>query len=224
MTPGFRIIGRQYQRAPDLVAAFSALPVANISDCMARMFAGGACLKPMHAGNPMAGQALTVRTRPGDNLMLHRAIDMAEPGEVIVVDAGGELTNSILGELIVARAVQRQLGGIVVDGAIRDAATIRAGTFPIFAAGITHRGPYKDGPGEINSPVAVDGMIVRPGDIVVGDADGVLSVPLDLASDILSAAQAKNAAEQVEMESIKAGTIDRTWVEELLKARGCHLG
>src|SRR3546814_3234911 len=125
---------------------------------MARMTAGGARLRPMHAGGVMAGPALTVKTRPGDNLMVHRALDIADPGDVIVVDAGGDLTNAIIGELMLAFAEHKRLGGIVINGAIRDYAALRAGRFPVFAAGVTHRGPYKDGPGELNVPVAIDGM------------------------------------------------------------------
>ena len=151
MTVGFRIYPNPKQKAsPDLVERFRKLPVANVSDSMSRMAAAGPRLRPMHGGGVLAGPAITVKSRPGDNLMLHKAIDMAEPGDVIVLDAGGDLTNALIGELMVAHAERRGVGGIVINGAIRDAATLREGRFPIFAAGVTHRGPYKDGPGEIN--------------------------------------------------------------------------
>src|SRR3546814_16901317 len=122
---------------------------------MARMTAGGARLRPMHAGGVMAGPALTVKTRPGDNLMVHRALDIADPGDVIVVDAGGDLTNAIIGELMLAFAAHKRLGGIVINGSIRDYAAHRAGRFPVFAAGVTNRGPCKAGTGEANAPVAI---------------------------------------------------------------------
>ncbi|MEI0548560.1 RraA family protein, partial [Klebsiella sp. 72742] len=116
-----------------------------------------------HREGVLCGAALTVKARPGDNLMLHYAIDSAEPGDVIVVDAGGDLTNALIGEMMVAYAVKRGVAGIVIHGAIRDAGSIKAGDFPLFAAGVSHRGPYKDGPGEINVPIAIDGMVIEPG-------------------------------------------------------------
>src|SRR3546814_2236502 len=112
---------------------------------MARMSAGGINLRPMHAGGALAGPAFTVKTRPGDNLMVHKALSMAAPGDVVVVDAGGDLTNAIIGEIMTATAERRKLGGIVIHGAIRDAESIRKSNFPIYAGGVTHRGPYKDG-------------------------------------------------------------------------------
>ncbi|HRP22082.1 MAG TPA: RraA family protein, partial [Alicycliphilus sp.] len=192
---GLRILNRA--RAVDLALArsFLGVPVANVSDCMARMTAGGARLRPMHGSGAMAGPALTVKTRPGDNLMVHKALELAAPGDVIVVDAGGDLTNAIIGEIMVGDAVQRGLGGIVINGAIRDAAALRAGGFPVFAAGVTHRGPYKDGPGEINVPIAIDGMVIEPGDLIIGDDDGLLCVPYAEAESLLAAAQAKQEVE-----------------------------
>src|SRR3546814_21148175 len=129
------------------------------------MTAGGARLRPMHAGGVMAGPALTVKTRPGDNLMVHRALDIADPGDVIVVDAGGDLTNAIIGELMLAFAEHKRLGRIVIHGAIRDYAANRAGRFPVFPAGVTHTGPYNDGPGEIHVTLAMDGKGVGRTDV-----------------------------------------------------------
>ena len=186
MPVGFRILPRGRKVGTDAVARFRALPVANVSDVMARMTAGGPRLRPMHAGGGLAGPALTVRTRPGDNLMIHKAIALAEPGDVIVVDAGGDLTNALIGELMLAQMVRRSLGGIVLNGAIRDSAAIRAQDFPVFAAGVTHRGPYKDGPGEINVPIAIDGMVIEPGDLILGDDDGLLCVPFAATEAVLA--------------------------------------
>ncbi|RYY58635.1 MAG: hypothetical protein EOO24_61485, partial [Comamonadaceae bacterium] len=173
---GLQILRRTRQVPEHYVEAFKGLPVANISDCMARMVAGGPRLRPMHKRGPLAGPALTVRCRPGDNLMIHKALTMARPGDVIVVDAGGDLTNALFGEIMVATAVARGVAGVVLNGAVRDSEEIGAGDFPLYAAGVTHRGPYKDGPGEINVPVAIDGMVIHPGDLVLGDADGLLCV------------------------------------------------
>ena len=174
---GFQICTRTRKVSTDIVAKFRELPVANISDSMSRMTASGARLRPIHAGGVLAGPAFTVKTRPGDNLMVHKALDIAEPGDIVVVDGGGDLTNSLIGEMMTAHAQQRGIAGIVIYGAIRDYDTLHAGTYPIFAAGVTHRGPYKDGPGEINVPIAIDGMVIAPGDLVVGDGDGLVCVP-----------------------------------------------
>lgn len=222
MAIGFRINECSRRVDAATVARFRDFPVANVSDVMARMTAGGARLRPMHRGGVLAGPAFTVKTRPGDNLMVHRALDIAEPGDVIVVDAGGDLTNAIIGELMLAYAIQRRLGGIVINGAIRDYAAIRAGDFPVFAAGVTHRGPYKDGPGEINVPVAIDGMVIEPGDLILGDEDGLLCVPYDQTRTVGDAAAAKQAAEEQQMAAIKAGTSDRNWVEATLRKLGCE--
>ena len=221
MTIGFRIYPNPKTKASsDLVARCRALPVANVSDNMSRMFASGARLHPMHGGGVLCGPAITVKVRPGDNLMFHKALDMAETGDVIVVDAGGDLTNSLTGELMVAQAIKRRLGGFVINGAIRDAAAIRAGSFPVFAAGISHRGPYKDGPGEINVPIAIDGMVINPGDLMLGDDDGLVCVPLAEAEEIYAVTKAKHEAETRQMAAIQAGTVDRSWVDAELKKRG----
>ncbi|WP_043838792.1 RraA family protein [Muricoccus aerilatus] len=223
MATGFRILPRTGRADPALVERFRTLPVANVSDVMSRMTAGGARLRPMQApGAVLAGHALTVKSRPGDNLMVHKAIALAQPGDVIVVDAGGDLTNAIIGELMLAQMVKRGLAGIVINGAIRDSAAIRAQDFPVFAAGVTHRGPYKDGPGEINVPVAIDGMVIAPGDLVLGDDDGLLCVPLDQAEAIHAAASAKHAAEEKQMANIAAGTHDASWVDATLRRLGCE--
>ena len=223
MTIGFRIARRARKVDAALIASYKALPLANISDCMWRMSAGGSRLRPMHGGGVMAGPALTVKTRPGDNLMVHKAIDMAEPGDVIVVDAGGELTAAIIGELMSTHAMTRGVAGFVIDGAIRDSAALRAGRFPVYAAGVTHRGPYKDGPGEINTAIALDGKVIAPGDLMLGDEDGVLAIPFDEAEAIYAQAVAKNAAEEKQMAAIKAGTIDRGWVDATLQRLGCEI-
>ncbi|HWT09116.1 MAG TPA: RraA family protein [Roseomonas sp.] len=221
MAIGFRILPRARAVPSEAVARFRDLPVANVSDVMSRMTAGGPRLRPMHAGGVLAGPALTVKTRPGDNLMVHKAISLAEQGDVIVVDAGGDLTNAIIGELMLAQMIRRRLGGIVINGAIRDSAAIAGRDFPVFAAGITHRGPYKDGPGEINVPIAIDGMVIEPGDLVLGDDDGLLCIPLAQVEAVHAAATAKAAAEAKQMANIEAGTHDASWVDASLRRLGC---
>ncbi|GAA5235649.1 RraA family protein [Verticiella sediminum] len=217
---GFEIHPRKRAIGNEFVQKFLRIPVANVSDCMSRMTAGGARLRPMHDGSPMGGPALTVRTRPGDNLMVHKALELAQPGDVLVVDAGGDLTNAIIGEIMASYAQKRGLAGIVINGAIRDSATIRRGGFPVYAAGVTHRGPYKDGPGEINCTVALDGMTIEPGDLVIGDDDGLLCVPYDRAQSVYAAAAAKHAAEQMTLAQIAEGRLDTSWIDARLQALG----
>ena len=220
---GFRILKRRRKVAAILVERFRALPVANVSDCMSRMAAGGARLRPMHGGGWLGGPALTVRTRPGDNLMLHKALDIAEPGDVIVCDGGSDLTNALIGEIMTSHAQMRGIAGVVVNGAIRDAGVIRAGAFPVFAAGVSHRGPYKDGPGEINVAIAIDGMVIEPGDLVIGDDDGCLAVPFAGVESVLAAAEAKQKAEAKQLADIAARTSDRSWIDATLKRLGCEI-
>ena len=218
---GLRILPRTRQLPPALIESFRSVPVANVSDCMGRMTAGGAHLRPYHKAGAMVGPAFTVKARPGDNLMIHKALHLAQPGDVIVVDGGGDLTNALIGELMVATAIKRSLGGIVLNGAIRDLDAIQAGSFPVFAAGVTHRGPYKDGPGEINVPIAISGMVINPGDLILGDADGLLCVPFDSAQYILDAALTKCAAEKVTVQEIEEGRLDTTWIDAQLQRLGC---
>ena len=220
MTIGFRILPSPKRADPKLLERLRALPVSNVSDNMAR--SRGTNLEPMHRSGRMVGTAFTVRTRPGDNLMVHKAIDMAAPGDVIVVDAGGALENALIGELMAGWAQKRGVAGFVIDGAIRDSEALADGDFPVYAAGVTHRGPYKDGPGEINVVVSVGGMVVRPGDLVAGDHDGVVAISQEDAERVITAAEAQHKKEQASLAAIGAGTWDRRWVDEALEARGCN--
>jgi regulator of RNase E activity RraA len=222
MTIGFRIRTNTRKVGADIVEKFRGLPVANVSDCMSRMAASGPRLRPMHRSGVLAGPALTVKSRPGDNLMLHKALDMADPGDVIVVDAGGELTNSLFGELMLAHAIKRGVAGLVIDGAIRDAEALHQRDLPVFAAGVTHRGPYKDGPGEIGFAIAIGGMLIEPGDLILGDWDGLVAVPFDAVETVYAASKAKHDAEIRQMAAIEAGTNDRSWVDQALARLGCE--
>ncbi|HQR86330.1 MAG: methyltransferase [Burkholderiales bacterium 35-55-47] len=223
MTYGLRILKRKRAVDLELAKEFLDVPVANVSDCMSRMASGGARLRPMHAGGRMAGPALTVKTRPGDNLMILKALMLAKPGDVIVVDAGGDLTNSLIGEIMVGDAILKKVAGMVINGAIRDSEEIRSMNFPVFAAGVTHRGPYKDGPGEINVPIAIDGMVIEPGDLVIGDGDGLLCVPFDDAQALLNAAHQKQKIEEKMVAEIGDGTYDRSWVDATLTRMNCYI-
>jgi len=218
---GFRILPMPVRPPGKLVRALAAMVTAHLSDNMNRMVAGGAALRPMHRGGKLCGPAFTVKVAPGDNLMVHKAIDTAAPGDVIVVDAGGETSYAIIGDIMSSHAEKRGVAGFVIYGAIRDSAEIGARRFPVYACGVTHRGPYKNGPGEINAPIALGGMVVHPGDIIVGDADGVVAVPLAHAAEVLALAKAQLAKETATLKAIAAGKADRRWVDEALRQRDC---
>ncbi|BFT74724.1 RraA family protein [Paenibacillus sp. P36] len=220
---GFRILQRTERPSPTLLHQFQDVVTPHISDNLNRMHAICSELRPYHqAGSKLVGVALTVKTRPGDNLMVHKAIDLAEPGDVIVVDAGGDTTNSIVGEIMLRLAQKKEVAGFIIDGAIRDTVAFTNDTFPVYARGITHRGPYKDGPGEINVPVSIGGMIVEPGDIIVGDEDGLAIVPLRDAEDLLQLIREQQVREQLILQSIEDGTVNRDWVDQTLKQKGCE--
>ena len=220
MSESMRILDIAQRPAPRLVAELAQMVTPHLSDSMERLSAGGAQLRPMHDGSKLAGPAFTVRTAPGDNLLVHKALEMAKAGDVIVVDAGGYTGNAIIGELMSVYAKQRGIAGLVIWGAIRDSAEIRASDFPVFAAGVTHRGPYRNGPGEINVPIVMGGMAVNPGDIVVGDADGLVAIRPDEAESVLASAKAILEKETVTMRQFLEGTADRSWVDKVLTQKG----
>lgn len=219
---GFRVLNDHQRSDAALVQSFAGIPTAIISDNLNRLVAAGPRLRPLHRSGVLSGCAVTVRTRPGDNLMIHKAADIARPGDVIVVDGGGDLTNALIGELIIAHARSRGVTGFVIDGAARDLDSISEGDFPVYAAGVSHRGPYKDGPGEVNCPISLSGMIVSPGDIIIGDADGVVCIPREGAEGVLAACRAQCEREAKILSDIGKGAWDRTWVDATLREKGCE--
>jgi regulator of RNase E activity RraA len=197
-----------------VVAALKDIAVALLSDQLRRN-RGSKGLIPYHRPSPLAGTAVTVRTRGGDNLAILRAYDHCRPGDVMVVDAEGSLDNALVGGIMTLGAASLGLAGMVLDGAIRDVAEIRERTFPVYAAGVTHRGPYKDGPGAINVPVSVGGMTVRPGDIVVGDQDGLVALSPGEAPAVIAKALKQRDAEEATVQAIREGRWDRAFVDAL---------
>lgn len=223
MTIEFRVGTRPRAVDMEWVSKFKKLPVANVSDSMHRMYAGGANLRPMHRDGILAGRAITIKAPPGDNLMLHKAIDMAGEGDVIVMDAGGDVTHALTGEMMISYAAKRGIAGFVLNGAVRDAEAIREINLPFYAIGVTHRGPYKNGPGEINYPIAIGGMVIMPGDLVLGDGDGIVAVPYDDVAEVYDRTVAKHAAETKQMDDIAAGKHNPTWFNDALVKGGCEM-
>lgn len=224
MSVGNRII-TDFKRCDEAkVERFRGKQVANIDDTMQRIAAVDSAIKPYGKGQ-LLGTAFTIRVAQGDNLMLHAAMDLAKPGDVIVIDAGGFEERAIFGELMSTYMKSRGIRGVVCDGAIRDCdALSEMKDFPVFARSATPNGPYKNGPGEIGVPVVIGGKTVNPGDIVVGDADGVLFIRPEDADAIADATEKIEEKEALIMEHIlKDGTYIRPWVEEKLKEIGCEI-
>lgn len=189
----------------ELINAFRNTSTALISDNLSRT-PGAVGIRPFNKNSVMVGTALTVRVRSGDNLSIHQALEMVRGGEVIVVDGGGDVSRALVGEIMLLLAQTRGAAGIVVDGAIRDTKIITQSDFPCFARAAIHRGPYKYGPGEINVPVSIGGLVVEPGDIVVGDEDGVVAFSPSIARELLAAVHEQDAREEEIIRSIRDGS------------------
>jgi regulator of RNase E activity RraA len=222
--PSCRLLPAPSPTDPALVKRLRALPTSVISDQMERFgaVAGLRALPGTTLEPRLAGPALTVLTRPGDNLAVHQAIDLAEPGDVLVVDAGGHVDRAVMGEIVYRYAVARGIAGVVIDGAVRDGADIAAGPVPVFSRGVTHTGPWKDGPGEIRGPIAVGGVVVCCGDVVVGDADGLVVVPRRRLEQAADGGERLMAHEETQLRLASQGALDRTWLAgvDLVKVDG----
>lgn len=218
---GYRINPRVEGVSPDIVHAFRTIPVAAIGDVMGRC-TGTVGLRQYHArlDTVLCGTALTVKVRPGDNLMIHKALLMVQPGDVLVIDAGGDVTQALVGGLMRTTCVARQLAGLVIDGAIRDVCEWAEDGMPIFAKAHTHRGPSKDGPGQINVAVSIAGLAVMPGDLIIGDADGVIAVPAAEAAQVLAAALNHLKKEAEIREANRSGKADSERFDAMLRAKG----
>jgi regulator of RNase E activity RraA len=167
-----------------------------------------------------AGPAVTVEVRPGDNLMIHAALALAKPGDVIVVDGGGYLGSALTGFLMVSQARAAGLAAFVIDGAVRDIEETCASGFPVFATGANPNGPTKAITGKINWPISVGGVAVQPGDLVIGDADGVVAVPREKAEEVVAAVQAKLDLEQEFLKALSEGHVKNGWVMDALRSAG----
>ena len=194
-------IKRNFERpAKELVEAFREIPVANIDDNMGRIAAVDASIFPLNPNAKILGTAFTVNAPAGDNLLFHKALDMAQPGDVIVLANKGSLSRSLCGEIMSNYAKSRGLAGIIIDGCVRDSAALRELDFPVYAKGVTPNGPYKNGPGEMNFPVSFAGIIINPGDIIVGDADGLLVIRPEDAEELAKKAKAWHDSEEKQLE------------------------
>ena len=214
-------IRRNIDRVPAaLVKAAAKFQASILADVGGRRGTLGGRIQPLSKAIKVAGPAFTVEVRPGDNLMVHAALALAKPGDVIVVDGKGDLSCALTGALMAAHAQKAGIAGFVIDAAVRDTEDCAQGSFPIFAAGCNPNGPLKNSGGRINWPVSLAGTTVNPGDLIVGDADGVVVVPRETAADVVKDAQAKVDSENQRMAAIGRGELKQAWVAESLKSVG----
>jgi regulator of RNase E activity RraA len=216
---GFRFRTEVARPSPELVARFRGQATSNLADAMGRFHFMDFGIRA-RSGLPLCGVAVTVDARPGDNLMVHKALEVAQPGDIVVVNTNGNTTSAVFGELMCRTAVGAKLGGIVVDGAIRDVDGITSRGFPAFSRAVCAGGCDKDGPGEVNFPIACGHTAVMPGDIIVGDDDGVVVIPREEAEDVLGLVAALVERERARIAEIDAGVLFKDEINETLKKKG----
>lgn len=219
MRLGFRILPPPARIDDAIVARFSGLASSNVADAMGRFGFMDPGIRS-RSGFPLCGRAVTVLSRPADNLMIHKALQIAEPGDVVVVATCGSNATAVFGELMCHTAAAKKLGGIVVDGAIRDVDGIAKLGFPAFSRSVSAGSCDKDGPGEINVPIACGNVVVMPGDIIIGDEDGVAVVPRAHAEDVLSAVEGLMAREKKRIAEIQAGVLYKSEIDDALRKHG----
>jgi RraA family protein len=220
--PGFGI--RYNDARPDIktINGFRDFETPEISDLLNRLYTMNTAIKPVtHPELRILGPACTVKCFPGDNLMVHKALDVAAPGDVIVIDTSSSMMTAVLGDTISMKARHRGIAGFVIDGVVRDLpAILRLGNFPVFARGTTPIGPLQRGPGEINFPVSVGGIVVMPGDLIVGDLNGVVVVPREVAEDVLAGLIARAPADRAYLDAVARGEFSNAWVDHILDESG----
>jgi RraA family protein len=220
--PGFRVRANERRPPSSVVDELAAFDTATISDVLNRLYTMNAAIGPLTSKDlRLAGPACTVKVFPGDNLMVHKSLDLAAPGDVVVVDASSSHLTAVLGDLVAMKARHRGIAGFVVDGLVRDLPGILAvGDLPVYARGVTPIGPLHRGPGEVNYPVSVGGIVVQPGDVVIGDGDGIVVVPLEAAEDVRARLTARAEAESAYVAAVRRGEFSNDWVDEALAIGG----
>jgi regulator of RNase E activity RraA len=220
--PGFRIHRRIDRPDAETAAKLGEFDTATISDLMNRLYTMVPAVRNMTDPSlRVRGPACTVKVYPGDNLMVHKSLDVAEAGDVVVVDTSASGLTAVLGDLVCTKARHRRIAGFVVDGLIRDLERIQElGDFPVFARGVTPIGPLHRGPGEINHPIAAGGVVVNPGDLVVGDLNGVVVVPRELTEEMVRRLEARRSTEADYTAAVARGDFSNEWVDAILAEGG----
>lgn len=219
--PGFRVRTEIERPSPALIDVYREYETADISDMLNRMYTMSADIHNLVNDKPLVGPACTAKVFPGDNLMLHKALDVAKPGDVVVVDTSGSQGNAVLGDLIANKAKHRQIAGFIIDGLIRDLDGVRETGLPVYARGVTPFGPLHRGPGELNYSVCCGGVVVNPGDIVAADASGVVVVRKEFAESIAARLWTHKRRMDLYVQNVKRGNFNNDWVDEQLIADQC---
>jgi regulator of RNase E activity RraA len=217
--PGFRVLAAPPRLSAELIERFRGMASSNLADAMGRFNFMDPAIQS-RSSLLLCGLAVTVNARPADNLMVHKALQVATPGDIVVVCTGGNTTSAVFGELMCHTATAAGLGGIVVDGAIRDVEGITRLGFPAFSRTVSPGSCDKDGPGEINVPISCGGTVVNPGDIIVGDGDGVVVVPRGDAQVVLDAVAALTDREAKRIAEIKSGALFKAEIDDTLRKHG----
>jgi regulator of RNase E activity RraA len=219
--PGFRVKRNVTRPTQEVIDQFRQFETPDISDLMNRLYTMCSEIHNLVSDEIIVGPACTVKVFPGDNLMVHKALDIAKPGDIIVVDAGATHMNGVMGDLISQKAKHRGIKGFVIDGLIRDLPGIKEVGMPVFARGVTPIGPLHRGPGEVNYPVSCGGIVVNPGDIVIGDINGVVVVRKEFAEEILARLYKQRDSLKDYLVNVKKGIFSNAWVDDLLDEAGC---
>ena len=219
MTYGYTINPR-IDSNKEAIAALTGLATSVVSDVLGRTIGAVEILPVNKSSVSVCGNAVTVSVRSGDNLMIHKALQMLQPGDVLVVDGGGDISRALFGEIMMTVAKSRGAIGAVFDGAVRDVEAFEAHQFPCWARGVNMRGPFKDGPGSINTQISIGGMIVSPGDIILGDCDGIIALSPKVAMDAARLGKEKELTERKTIQSILDGKYDDAWIDVTLKQKG----
>lgn len=222
MSHGIHILPRTEPNI-DGINALRGISTTVISDVLGRTLVANG-IHPMNRSPiSVCGNAFTIKLHVADNLMVHKALQLVQAGDVMVIDVEGDLGCAVIGEVLMSIAKTRGVLGIVVDGAVRDIDAFEEHGFPCWAKGVNLRGPLKEGPGSINVPISIGGMIVHPGDIILGDSDGVIAVSASQAIEAARLGHEKVKQEKEMLKTIQAGQYSAPWVDELLTKKGFTL-
>jgi len=221
--PGFQICSTITRPPAETIAAFKEFETPDISDMLNRMYSMCPQIQNMVNRDSIVGPAVTVKVFPGDNLMVHKALDLIQAGDIIVVDASATNNNAIIGDLVASKAKHRGAIGFVIDGLIRDIPSIQQVDLPIFARGKSPVGPLHRGPGEINFPVSCGGIVINPGDIISADITGVVVIRKEFADKTLAHLKDEQQKNRDYVANVKKGIFSNQWVDNLLENSGCHI-
>jgi RraA family protein len=226
--PGFRYKAAIDRPATHLVKPYRDLMnktgclTGNVGDCLGRGAAMDARIKNLAHGTKIVGPAFTVRVPPTDNLMIHKALTLIQPGDVLVIDGGGNHSWALIGFLMISTAIKLGVAGIVIDGCVRDSEEIRKSGFPVFCAGVSPNGPFKEGPGEVNFPVCCGGQVVHPGDLIIADDDGIVVLKQEFAGSVIDEVYKVIQREENRLKEIASGMVIRPGIDETLAKKGIN--